>query len=189
MEITVVEPMLQERPVLTAPSGGHRPPSRRSRAVFVCFEPLAWVVVKIVDVKCPTLGQPDTFHSESLDRLNLEDEVKFVLSDRGDYEFARDFCGTSRSGPAGQGGPPPPAFSKGPEAPAIPPLAVTPAPELAEWDAGWMECRLGLQIHKLILFFPPFFFFLLFHSASSRAGSQQASGGIAGASGPLAEGR
>ena len=29
---------------------------------------------------------------ENLDRLNCEDEVKFVLSDRTDYEFARDLC-------------------------------------------------------------------------------------------------
>ena len=44
-----------------------------------------------MDVKCPHSGEPDTFHMENLDCLNSEDEVKFVLSDRGDYEFARDF--------------------------------------------------------------------------------------------------
>src|SRR5216683_2276183 len=48
-------------------------------------------VIKIVDVKCPDSGEPDTFHMENLESLNARDEVKFVLSDRADYEFARDF--------------------------------------------------------------------------------------------------
>ena len=48
-------------------------------------------VVKIVDVKCPNSGEPDTFRMENLECLESVDEVKFVLSDRADYEFARDF--------------------------------------------------------------------------------------------------
>ena len=47
-----------------------------------------------MDVKCPNSGEPDTFRLENLDALTPRDEVKFVISDRVDYEFARDF--TSR---------------------------------------------------------------------------------------------
>ena len=48
-------------------------------------------VIKIVDVKCPNSGEPDTFNPENLEALDSADEVKFVLSDHADYEFARDF--------------------------------------------------------------------------------------------------
>ncbi len=48
-------------------------------------------VVKIVDVKCPHSGEPDTFRMENLETLTSQDEVKFVLADRIDYEFARQF--------------------------------------------------------------------------------------------------
>ncbi len=93
VEITGGEPMLQEREVVPfmqrlldagytvlLETSGERPLQRVPRRV-----------VKIVDVKCPNSGEPDTFHMENLDCLNPEDEVKFVLSDRSDYEFARDF--------------------------------------------------------------------------------------------------
>ena len=48
-------------------------------------------VIKIVDVKCPDSGEPDTFEMRNLEALSEQDEVKFVISTRRDYEFARDF--------------------------------------------------------------------------------------------------
>ena len=66
--------------------------------------PLARVpkqVIKIVDVKCPHSGEPDTFALENLEALQPHDELKFVLTDRTDYEFARDFVVESRAGRAG----------------------------------------------------------------------------------------
>src|SRR5713101_9864020 len=48
-------------------------------------------VIKIVDVKCPDSGEPDTFEMRDLEELSESDEVKFVLSTRRDYEFAREF--------------------------------------------------------------------------------------------------
>jgi 7-carboxy-7-deazaguanine synthase len=48
-------------------------------------------VIKIVDVKCPDSGEPDTFKMENLEALDAKDEIKFVISSRRDYEFARDF--------------------------------------------------------------------------------------------------
>ena len=57
-------------------------------------------VIKIVDVKCPDSGEPDTFDIRNLDELTLDDEVKFVISTRRDYEFAREFIrdNSSRAG-------------------------------------------------------------------------------------------
>ena len=49
-------------------------------------------VIKIVDVKCPDSGEADTFDMKNLEALSENDEVKFVLSTRRDYEFAREFA-------------------------------------------------------------------------------------------------
>src|ERR1022692_136514 len=53
-------------------------------------------VVKIVDVKCPDSGEPETFALANLDLLTAADEMKFVISSRRDFEFARDFTATHR---------------------------------------------------------------------------------------------
>ena len=47
-------------------------------------------VIRIVDVKCPASGESGRNHWENLAMLRPADEVKFVIQDRGDYEFARD---------------------------------------------------------------------------------------------------
>jgi 7-carboxy-7-deazaguanine synthase len=47
-------------------------------------------VIRIVDVKCPGSGESDKNHWPNLDLLTEHDEVKFVIKDRADYEFARD---------------------------------------------------------------------------------------------------
>jgi 7-carboxy-7-deazaguanine synthase len=91
VEITGGEPLLQEdvyplmerllargRTVLLE-TGGHHPVTRVPAAV-----------VKIVDVKCPGSGEADRNDWANLDRLAPHDEVKFVLQDRLDYDFARD---------------------------------------------------------------------------------------------------
>src|SRR5262249_43494710 len=94
VEITGGEPMLQERELV--PLMGHM----LERGYKVLLEtsgerPLERVpaeVVKIVDVKCPGSGEGDSFRIENLETLLPHDEVKFVISDRADYEFARDFA-------------------------------------------------------------------------------------------------
>src|SRR5947209_7792164 len=93
VEITGGEPMLQEREVVPLmqqllhdgyqvliETSGERPLARVPAGV-----------IKIVDVKCPHSGEPDTFAIENLEALQPHDDMKFVLSDRVDYEFARDF--------------------------------------------------------------------------------------------------
>ena len=44
----------------------------------------------ILDVKCPGSGMTDRMCWSNLDRLAPQDEVKFVIKDRVDYEWARE---------------------------------------------------------------------------------------------------
>src|SRR5262245_7050469 len=46
-------------------------------------------VVRVIDVKCPGSGEAGKNHWPNLDRLRPTDEVKFVIADRADYDFAR----------------------------------------------------------------------------------------------------
>jgi 7-carboxy-7-deazaguanine synthase len=44
----------------------------------------------IMDVKCPGSGMTDRMKWANMDHLSQKDEVKFVLKDQADYEWARD---------------------------------------------------------------------------------------------------
>ena len=48
-------------------------------------------VIAIMDIKCPGSGESEAMDTANLGRLRPEDEVKFVLGDRPDYEWAREF--------------------------------------------------------------------------------------------------
>jgi 7-carboxy-7-deazaguanine synthase len=108
-------------------------------------------VIKIVDVKCPNSGEPDSFHMQNLDALDSSDEVKFVLSSRTDYEFARDFVvGHNLSGRV-TAVLFSPAFSKDAGGPRDSSHCLLDPRELAEWMlADNVPARLGLQLHKFI---------------------------------------
>jgi 7-carboxy-7-deazaguanine synthase len=95
-------------------------------------------VVKIVDVKAPGSGMAAANLPENLDNLGPRDEVKFVLADRRDFDWALDFV-RERNLDARN----PVTFS-----PAWGELSAT---ELAEWirDSG-RPIRLGVQLHKLL---------------------------------------
>lgn len=45
-------------------------------------------VVRIMDLKCPASGECEKNLWSNLDQLRSFDEVKFVIADRGDYEWA-----------------------------------------------------------------------------------------------------
>jgi 7-carboxy-7-deazaguanine synthase len=47
-------------------------------------------VIKVMDVKCPASGEADKNEWGNIDRLGSRDQVKFVIQDRADYEFARE---------------------------------------------------------------------------------------------------
>ncbi|HEX6558221.1 MAG TPA: radical SAM protein [Longimicrobiales bacterium] len=52
--------------------------------------PLDARVHKIMDLKCPGSGEVERNLWSNLDHLNGRDEIKFVIKDRADYEWARD---------------------------------------------------------------------------------------------------
>ena len=95
-------------------------------------------VMVVLDVKCPASGMSERNHWDNLARLRGTDEVKFVIADRADYDWARaviarhglvDRCGILLSPVHG---------------------ALEPRP-LAEWMlADRLPARLQLQLHKVI---------------------------------------
>ena len=91
VEITGGEPLLQADvyPLMQELLGtGHRVMLETGGHRSIADVPAA--VVKIVDVKCPASGESARNHWDNLDLLQPHDEVKFVIQDRADYEFARD---------------------------------------------------------------------------------------------------
>jgi 7-carboxy-7-deazaguanine synthase len=103
-------------------------------------------VIKIMDVKCPDSGEADTFEMRNLEVLDAKDEVKFVLSSRRDYEFAREF--TAQHGLAGKVKQV--LFSPVFDDPEGKWQGLEPR-KLVEWMlADGLPVRLGLQLHKFV---------------------------------------
>jgi len=46
----------------------------------------------LMDIKCPGSGESDKNHMNNLLHLRPGIELKFVVSNKSDYEWARDFC-------------------------------------------------------------------------------------------------
>jgi 7-carboxy-7-deazaguanine synthase len=94
VELTGGEPLLQpdvyplmERLIergheVLVETGGHVPLDALPRAV-----------VTILDVKCPGSGEAGRMHWPNLERLRTSDEVKFVIADRADFDYAKDVVG------------------------------------------------------------------------------------------------
>jgi len=109
-------------------TGGHRPIGRVPKEV-----------VKIVDVKCPASGEAGKNEWNNLEALAPHDEVKFVVQDRADYEFARDVI-TKFQLPGTCA-----AVLMSPVHGVLDPRV------LSEWMlADRLPARLQLQVHKLI---------------------------------------
>ena len=140
VEITGGEPLLQRdvyplmdrllaagRTVMVE-TGGH-----------ISVEQVPAPVIKIVDVKCPGSGESHRNDWGNLDRLAPHDEVKFVIKDRADYEYARDVVAKHR-------------LSERVAAVLFSPVhGVMDAKELAAWILEEkLEVRLQLQAHKFI---------------------------------------
>src|SRR5262245_15222786 len=53
-------------------------------------------VVAIVDVKCPGSGESAKMHWPNLDAISKIDEVKFVIADRADFDYAKDVVARHR---------------------------------------------------------------------------------------------
>lgn len=153
VEITGGEPMLQEKEVVPlmerlqdegytvlVETSGERP-----------LERVPSGVIKIVDVKCPDSGEGGTFRMENLDTLASTDEVKFVLSSRADYEFARDFVALHQLNRKVNAVLFSPAFRKNATGSRDTSHCLLDPRELADWMINdSVLARLGLQIHKFI---------------------------------------
>lgn len=95
-------------------------------------------VSRIVDLKAPGSGELVKNRWQNLERLTAHDELKFVLSDRTDYEWARAVVGEHRLDAIC-----PVLFS--PVQDSLPPR------DLAEWIiADKLPVRFQLQLHKLL---------------------------------------
>lgn len=95
-------------------------------------------VVKIVDVKTPSSGVSDSFRTDNISYLRPPDQLKFVIGDEFDFEWALDFL-ESQTIPAG--------------------VEILLSPATPGLDAGslarWMlerhvHARLQLQLHKIL---------------------------------------
>jgi 7-carboxy-7-deazaguanine synthase len=153
VEITGGEPMLQERELVPFMQ------QLLDRGYTALIEtsgerPLANVpkrVIKIVDVKCPHSGEGDSFDVSNLEALQAHDEVKFVISNRADYEFARAFTFEHKLAARVNAVLFSPAFRKEATGARDSSHCLLDPQQLAEWMlADDVQGRLGLQIHKFI---------------------------------------
>jgi len=96
-------------------------------------------VIRIVDVKCPGSGESDKNDWSNLALLTKSDEVKFVIADRRDYEFARDIVMRE-------------ALPARVNAVLLSPVhGELDAKLLSEWViADRLDVRVQLQVHKYI---------------------------------------
>lgn len=123
----LMERLLDRGKTVLLETGGHVPLDR--------VDPR---VIKIVDVKAPGSGMMAANLPENIERLGPNDEVKFVLADRRDFDWALEFV-AARDLDARNVVTFSPVWEK------------LSASELADWlrDAG-RPIRLGLQLHKLL---------------------------------------
>ena len=96
-------------------------------------------MIRVIDVKCPGSGEAGKVHWENLERLRPTDEIKFVIKDRADYEFAREvvrkYSLTAKTAAV--------LFS--------PVHGVLTPRQLTEWVlADRLAVRVQLQLHKFI---------------------------------------
>jgi 7-carboxy-7-deazaguanine synthase len=140
VEVTGGEPLLQKEvyPLMQAlldrgktvllETGGHRSTAQVPEQV-----------VTILDVKCPGSGEAARMEWDNLARLRAHDEVKFVIKDRTDYEYARQVIRDH-------------ALSGRVAAIHVSPVHGVLEPKLlSEWVlADRLPVRVQLQLHKFI---------------------------------------
>jgi 7-carboxy-7-deazaguanine synthase len=121
----LMEALLEKDYTVMLETGGHVSIARVPRPV-----------IKIIDIKTPESGEPETFHWPNLDLAAPHDEFKFVITSRGDYEWSRDITRARLQGRTV-------LFS--------PSHDELPAKDLAAWVlADNLPVRLQLQAHKYI---------------------------------------
>lgn len=139
VELTGGEPLLQKEIGILATrllDGGYEVLCETGGSLPV--DRLPAEVVKIVDVKCPGSGEAEANDWSNLARLDPgRDELKFVIADRSDYEWAAGVVRTRELGRFTV------HFS--------PAFGLQDPTTLAEWIlADGLPVRLNLQIHKFL---------------------------------------
>lgn len=74
----LIDRFLERGKLVLIETGGH-----------ISLEGVPAAVRTIMDVKCPGSGESASTDWSNLERLDDNDEVKFVIRDRADYEYAR----------------------------------------------------------------------------------------------------
>ena len=96
--------------------------------------------VRIVDIKCPSSGEEEKNDFENLTRLTSRDEIKFVIQDRLDYDYAVNILSQYEK------------VHSGDRTPLFSPVfgRMDPA-TLAQWIlSNGLPVRMQLQLHKVI---------------------------------------
>ena len=99
VEITGGEPLLQREvfPLMERLlEGGHG--VLLETGGHVPLDDVPDAVVAVVDVKCPGSGESGRMHWPNLEQLSPHDEVKFVIADRADFDYASEVVGRFRLG-------------------------------------------------------------------------------------------
>ena len=95
-------------------------------------------VSRIVDIKAPESGEEARNHWENIAYLTAHDEIKFVLANRADYDWAREVIRAQRLDKVS-----PILFS--------PVQGELPPAQLADWVlADRLPVRLQMQLHKVL---------------------------------------
>ena len=124
----LMERLLHEGRTVMLETGGH-----------LSAEQVPPGVVRVIDVKCPGSGEADKMHWPNLERLRSTDEIKFVLKDRADYDYARGVVEKHD------------LIARCAAVLFSPVHGVLDAKQLAEWIlADRIAVRLQLQAHKYI---------------------------------------
>lgn len=141
VEVTGGEPLLQkETPFLiqTLAAQGYRVLLETNGSLDI--RNVTNECVKIVDVKCPTSGMAHANNLNNLEHLAAHDEVKFVIANREDFDFAKKVIGRGDSN----------RLRKNPIHFA-PVFGALEPDELTKWILDErLPVHLQLQLHKII---------------------------------------
>jgi 7-carboxy-7-deazaguanine synthase len=140
VEITGGEPLLQKDvyPLMRQLLDGGRTVMLETGG-HLSVEDVPDGVIRVIDVKCPGSGESARNHWANLDRLRPTDEIKFVLRDRADYEYAREIVESRR------------LLGRCAAVLFSPVHGVLDAKALAAWVLeDRLPVRVQLQIHKFI---------------------------------------
>jgi len=95
--------------------------------------------IKIMDIKCPSSNEPNSFLRENIEFLHPQDEIKFVIGSKKDYDFATDIIQNRLAGIPSKNIHLSPVFGQ-----------ITPK-AIADWMLkDNLAARLSLQQHKII---------------------------------------